>query len=203
MSDRSRPSQFADALRGPLGFLLTLVIALSLMLSGRGWIETIERRAAAREREAVEVAEAAKEAVALRTVVGELRRAATPGEPIVPLVERLAAAESIVVSSTSGSGEADIGPFRERRTVVRLSSAPLGPLRRFLGAVESAHPSLLVRELTVRRSIARADRLDAELVLSQLDPTTPAATASRSSSSTRSGPSTATTPAGAVPSSSR
>lgn len=166
---------------GRLGLALAAVVALVLLLAGSDSITARERLARAREAEAAEVAASGRELAALRDVVTQMRKAATPAEPMAPVIERVAAAEGVTIASTQGAGDADAGPYRERRSIVRIAAAPLGPLKRFLARIESAQPGLLIRELTVRRSVNRSDRLDAEIVLAQLDPSsasrTPGSTA--------------------------
>lgn len=159
---------------GRLGLALATVIALALLIAIHDAITARERLAKAREAEAAEVAASGHELIALRDVVAQMRKAATPAEPMAPVIERVAAAEGVMIASTQGAGDADAGPYRERRSIVRIAGAPLGPLKRFLARIESAQPGLLIRELTVRRSVNRSDRLDAEIVLAQLDPSSAA-----------------------------
>ncbi len=179
------------ALRGPLGWVLVAVVAVAALLAAQDYLAESELKAAAREREIVTIATQARELMALRGLVAQMKNAATPTEPLSPVVERVAASEGVTVTSTQGAGEVDEGPYRERRVIVRIGAATLGPFKRFLGRLEAAQPGLLVRELTIRRTIGRTDRLDAELVLGQIDPT---AAAQRTFPSTRS----ASSPRGAA-----
>lgn len=181
-----------NALRGPLGLLLVMLLAIVALLTTLDALTAIETKAAAREREVVSIATQARDLMAIRGLVQEMKKASTPGEPLTPVVERVAGSEGVTVTSTQGVGDVDAGPFREKRVIMRVGGAALGPLKRFLGRLEAAQPGLLVRELTIRHTIGRSDRLDAELVLGQLDPT---ATAGRPVTDARSAPVSRSTPA--------
>lgn len=148
--------------------ILVLTVAVALLLWANDEARRMEKNAAAREQEATEVAALATELRDLEAGIAQFRQGFGGGEPLIQTAERVAAAEGLVLSSTQNAGDEATGTLRDVKTSLRLQSAPLKPLMRFLANLESSRGGLLIREFTIRKAVDRSGRLDAEVVAALL-----------------------------------
>jgi hypothetical protein len=146
-----------------------VVAILLLVIMGFERIAEMEARTGTREAESVRIMGLADELVRLERANTALAEALRGGEPVMRTVERIAAAEGLAVAATSTAGAANVGIWRETFTSVRFAGAALTPLKRALSSIESSRAAVVLRELTLRRSIDRAKRLDVEIVIGSLD----------------------------------
>lgn len=158
-----------NLLRKPVGIALIAVIALAIISSLYRAVADRERRAELREKDATEIATAAVELESLRQKITAMETALS-GEPIIQTVEQVFGAERVNISATQSAGSQTIGPYKDALTTVRFQNAALGPFHRILGNLEAARPALIVREMSVLRSIDYPNRLDADLTLAVLQP---------------------------------
>jgi hypothetical protein len=153
----------------PVFWLMVVVILVSIMLAANDAVTAADQRAEAREREAGDVARMAAEWTELRDRTRELEQSLGAGEPVLQTIQRLAAAENLSIASTQSAGADNVGEFRDVLTSVRFQGVALGPLRRLLSGLEASRSGLLVKEMTIRKSVGRSDRLDVEIVVGNLE----------------------------------
>jgi hypothetical protein len=153
----------------PVFWLMVAVILVAALLAANDAVSAADRRADAREREADDVAMMAAEWTQLRDRARELEQSLGAGEPVLQTIQRLSAAENLTMASTQSAGADNVGEFRDVLTSVRFQGVALGPLRRLLQALESSRSGLLVKEMTIRKSVGRSDRLDVEIVVGNLE----------------------------------
>lgn len=156
--------------RTQLYSILGALCLAAILWSANEAVSRMEKQAASRESETREIDAAADEYIRLRDRNTEMVKTFGGGEPVVKTAERLAAAEQLTVASVQSVGVEKVGAWSDNLASIRVGNTPLGPLRRFLNSLETSRNGLVIRELSIRKSVANATRLDAEIVVATLEP---------------------------------
>jgi len=157
------------SVRSPLIVGLIIIAVIVGILSAEDYVKSYEKRAAIKESEVDRAKEIAGEIIGLRSALENMRGAVSGGEPVGRTVERICMEESIILVSSQSAGQKNIPPFRDVITSFRVKSVAHKPLINLLNKLESARTGLIVSQLTIRRSIEKRNKLDAEIIASQFE----------------------------------
>lgn len=158
-------------IRRPVVQILLAVVALVVLMEFNDYVISEERRARGMEDSAARSLELAGEITALRAQIQGMESVLSDGADLLQAVERRAGAEGIEIVSSQSLGTRSRGEFQETAFSITVSQTALGPVIRLLTGLEAARPGLVIRELTMRRSIRNKDLLDVEFVAGQVEPT--------------------------------
>ncbi len=150
--------------------LLGILCVLAVLWSGHEAVSAMEKKAANKEKETRDIDAASMDFIRIRDQNVEMEKTFGGGEAVVRTAERLAEAEQLTVASVQSVGTEKIGSCIDNLNAIRVNAAPLGPLRRFMNALETSRNGLVIRELTIRKSVSNAARLDAEIIVATLEP---------------------------------
>ncbi|RMH58491.1 MAG: hypothetical protein D6679_04665 [Candidatus Hydrogenedentota bacterium] len=155
---------FREFLASPVLRILGFVLLAVAFLAGSDRLAANSARVRALRAQAEKIERFAKEYVRLRSEVNRIHARIAETPAAVKLVQDKGTASGISIRSVSSL------PETEGESRISLSLRDLEPDRLFtyLASLETSGPGIVVRELTIRRSLDRNDRLDADVILGYL-----------------------------------